>query len=213
MGRAEGEVFADGLAEEEGFLAYHADVAAEDGEGVVAHRAAVDEERSFGSFIQAGDQADQGGLSAACGADDGEAGAGGNVERDVVEDRCVAVAEVEVAELDLAVQDGIGGNGGIGGAVVDGRLGLEQLVDALYRGGAALEDVDDPADGDDWPDEHDHVGAEGDELADVDAVGDDEVPAGQQGDDHGDAEDELERRPEHAHELDEAQCAARCTRG
>ena len=42
----------------------------------------------------------------------------------------------------------------------------------------------------------------GDEL-----VLDDQVAADQQGDDHGDAEDEFERRPEHAHELNQAQGA------
>ena len=124
-----------------------------------------------------------------------------------MEDLRVAVVEAEIAEFDIAVEHGVGGNGGIGQGVVDGGDGFEQLVDALYRGGSALEDVDDPADGDDGPDEHDHVGAEGDELADVDLVRDDEVSADQQGDDHGDAEDELERGPQHAHELDEAEGA------
>jgi hypothetical protein len=67
--------------------------------------------------------------------------------------------------------------------------------------------IDHPAHGDDGPDEQDHVGVEGDELADRDAMGDDQVAAGQQGDDHGDAEDELERGPQHAHELHQAQGA------
>jgi hypothetical protein len=44
-------------------------------------------------------------------------------------------------------------------------------------------------------------------LADGDAVRDDQVAAGQQGDDHGDAEDEFERGPEHAHQLHQAQGA------
>ena len=35
-------------------------------------------------------------------------------------------------------------------------------------------------------------------------MGDDQVAAGKQSDDHGDAEDELERGPEHAHELNQA---------
>ena len=92
-------------------------------------------------------------------------------------------------------------NGRIGGAVVDGRLGAQQLVDALYRGGAALEDVHHPAHGDDGPGEQDHVGVEGHELAYADAVSDDLVSADQQGEDHGDAQNELQRGPEHAHEL------------
>ena len=36
---------------------------------------------------------------------------------------------------------------------------------------------------------------------------DDQVAAGQQGDDHGNAQDEFERGPEHAHELNEPQGA------
>ena len=60
VGRAEGEVFADGLAEQKGFLADHADVAAQRGEGVVADGAAVDEEGALGGFVEAGDQVDEG---------------------------------------------------------------------------------------------------------------------------------------------------------
>ena len=68
-------------------------------------------------------------------------------------------------------------------------------------------DVDHPAHGDDGPDEQDHVGIEGDELADIDAVLEDQVAADQQGDDHGDAEDELKRGPQHAHELNQPERA------
>ena len=39
-------------------------------------------------------------------------------------------------------------------------------------------------------------------------MGQDLVTAGQECDDHRDAEDEFERRPQHPHQLHEAQCAA-----
>ena len=70
-----------------------------------------------------------------------------------------------MAELDVAGEDCVFGDGGIGSAVVDGRLLAQQFVDALDGGCAALEDVDHPAHRDDRPDEQDHVGVEGDELA------------------------------------------------
>jgi hypothetical protein len=38
MRRAEGQVFADGFAEEEGLLRNHADVAAQHGQRIIAHR-------------------------------------------------------------------------------------------------------------------------------------------------------------------------------
>ena len=80
VGRAEGEVLADCLAEEEGLLRHHADVAAQRGQRIVADGPAVDQQRAFGGLVEAGDQIDQGGLAAAGGPDDGEARAGGNVQ-------------------------------------------------------------------------------------------------------------------------------------
>ena len=70
---------------------------------------------------------------------------------------------------------------------------LEKLVDADDGGGAALEEVDDPADGDHGPGELDHVDVEGGEVADGDAVGDDLVAADEEGDHEREAEDEFER--------------------
>ena len=127
MGRAKGKVFADGRAEKEGLLGNHADVAPEHGQGIVAHRPAVDQQRALGRFVEPGDQVDQRGFARAGGADDGQAGAGGNVERDAAQNRRLAVAEIQIAELDLAAEDSIGRNRRIGGAVVDGRLGLAAI--------------------------------------------------------------------------------------
>jgi hypothetical protein len=89
----------------------------------------------------------------------------------------------------------------------DLRFLIEDLLNARHRRRAALEDIDDPAHGDDGPDEHDHVHIELDEISHGDAMSNDQVAAGKQRDDHGDAENEFERGPQHAHELDEAQGA------
>ncbi len=98
----------------------------------------------------------------------------------------VGVGEGEVAEFDIA-GDGAGrelggsgvdvGSAAVGatsnerGVVGDGGLLLEEFVDADDGGGSALEEVDDPADGDDGPDELHHVDVEAGELADGDAGG------------------------------------------
>ena len=92
------------------------------------------------------------------------------------------IGEGQMAELDLAAQLEVGRDAWIGGGIVDGRLLDEQLVDAGDGCGAALEEIDHPADGDDRPGHHHHVGVEGDEVADRDAMVDDLVAADQQGD-------------------------------
>src|SRR5437899_387458 len=79
-----------------------------------------------------------------------------------------------------------------GGVVGDGGLLLEEFVDADYGGGSALEEVDDPAYGDDGPDELDHVDVEAGELAYGDAVLDDFVASDEEGDHEREAEDEFE---------------------
>ena len=73
LGCAEGKVFADGVAEEEGLLGHHADVAAQHRERIVAHGAAVDEQRAVGGLKEAREQVDEGGFAGAGGADDGQA--------------------------------------------------------------------------------------------------------------------------------------------
>jgi len=60
---AECNVLADGLAEEECFLGDEADVAAQVGERVFADGFAVDEDRAGGGVVDAGDEANQGGLA------------------------------------------------------------------------------------------------------------------------------------------------------
>ena len=59
-GHAEGDIFAQGLAEEEGLLRDEADVAAQGLQRVIAQLAAVEEHLAFGSVVEPGDEADQG---------------------------------------------------------------------------------------------------------------------------------------------------------
>ena len=84
---------------------------------------------------------------------------------------------------------------------------FQEFVDADDGGGAALEEVDDPAYGDHGPGELDHVDEEGGELAGGDAVSYGLVASDEEGDHEGEAEDELERGPEHGHEADEVEAA------
>ncbi len=64
---------------------------------------AVDEDGAGGGVEQAWDEVDQGGFAGAGGAYDGEAGAGGDFEVDVLEDvGAFGVGEGEVAEGDCA---------------------------------------------------------------------------------------------------------------
>ncbi len=86
VGDTEGDVLADGVGEEEGLLRDEADVLAQGVEGEAADGLAVDEDGAGGGVVQAGDEVDEGGFAGAGGAYDGEAGAGGDAEVDVVED-------------------------------------------------------------------------------------------------------------------------------
>ena len=195
-------------------------------ERVVAERAVVEEDGVGWGVVEARDEGDEGGLAGAGGADDGEGGAGGDVEGDVVEDfGAGGVGEAQVVEGDVAGDlwwsdpglrsetwgtrcCGVVEERGVGFGVGDGGLLGHQVVDAGDRGGAALDEVDDPADGDHGPGELDHEDVVGEELIDGDVVLDDFVAADEEGDDERDAEDELERGPEHGHEAGEEQAAA-----
>ena len=49
----------------------------------------------------------------------------GDAQGNVAQDGRAVVAETQVAELDFAAQHGVGGDGEVGVAVVDGRLLFE----------------------------------------------------------------------------------------
>ena len=84
----------------------------------------------------------------------------------------------------------------------------KNFLNAHHRRGSALEDVDDPSQGDDWPRELHHVGVEGDEIADIHLAHEDLPSAEPEHDDYGGAEHEFQRRPEHSHQAHQAEAAA-----
>ena len=86
VGRAEGDVVADGVGEEEGLLGDEADVFAKLGEWEEADGFAVDEDGAGDGVLQAGDEVYQCGFAGAGRAYDGETAARGDAQIDVVED-------------------------------------------------------------------------------------------------------------------------------
>ena len=107
-------------------------------------------------------------------------------------------------ELDVAGD----GGGCCDGIVGDGGFLLKELVDADDGGGSALEEVDDPADGDERPSQLHHVHVERGELSHGDPMGDDLMTADEESNHEGETEDELERGPKHGHEANEMETAA-----
>src|SRR5579872_6878138 len=92
-------------------------------------------------------------------------------------------------------------------AILNLRLLNQNLVDAPHRRGAPLENIDDPAQGDDWPCQLDHVCIEGDKLADADAVGNHFASAQPQYQHNGEAKHSFKRGPQHAHQTNQFQAA------
>ena len=101
---AEGDVLANGFAEQKSFLRHEADIAAQVGERIFANRLAVDQHRTGRSVVNARDQSYQRRLSRTGGSDDCETGASGNSQIDVMQDRSSVVREIQVAEFDVAAQ-------------------------------------------------------------------------------------------------------------
>ena len=218
---AEGDVLANGVAEQECLLRNKADVLAQHFERELANRPPIDQHRAFGRVVDARNQRHQRGLARSGWSDDRQAGAFGHAQVDVLQhrfiavhathaalgrDQGVAVVKAQIAELDLAAD--LGGRAGCGHASV-GDLGLfgQHVLDAAHGRGAALEDVDDPAQRDDRPGELHHVGVEGHEAADRDAMQQDFAAADPQHDHDGDAEQGFQRRPQHAHQAHQLQTA------
>ncbi len=69
----------------------------------------------------------------------------------------------------------------------------------------AAEEVDDPTDRDDGPDELNHVDVEAGELSECDAMQDNLVPADPESNHQRETKNELERGPKHRHEPDKMQ--------
>ena len=106
------------------------------------------------------------------------------------------VGETQVAELNLAFDGEIARLG----RVLNLRLLDQDFVEPQQRRRAALENVNHPAQRDDRPRQLHHVESERGEVADVDVAQQHFAPANPQHQHHGNAQHELERRPQHAHQ-------------
>src|ERR1019366_4067958 len=104
--------------------------------------AAVDEDGAGRGVVDAWDQVDERRFAGTGGADDGEAGAGGDAQVDVLENGDAVVSEIEIAEFDFA-EDVAGRHaGGLRQVRLVGDLGLlgKDFVDTRHGRGSALED-------------------------------------------------------------------------
>ena len=97
----------------------------------LAHVDAVDEHRAAGGVEQPRDQVEQRGLAAAGAADDRGDLAGPRDQVDAAQHRLLGagVAELDVAQLQVAVPVERGAPGSVGGTTLD--VGVEHLLDAL----------------------------------------------------------------------------------
>src|SRR6266540_2242726 len=156
---------------------------------------AVEQDATVVGVVEPGEQACDGALPRAGGADERERLAGRHMEVEAVEDRDVAgVAETHALEADVAA-----------GAFLEvpwmtplaqPRLRLQHLRDpcarregALHRRHALAEDAE-------RPDEHDDVGVERDERAEAEVAGDHAAAAEPEDDEEPEQREQLERRHE-----------------
>ncbi len=109
---AEEQVLAHRAVEEEDILQDDADLPAQALEGVIVQVAAIQGDGAVGHVVEAGDQADQGGLAHAGGSDQGHHGFGGGLQADILQDADAGgVFEVDMAEDHVALDatgDGLG---------------------------------------------------------------------------------------------------------
>lgn len=165
VGASVGEVGADRVGEEERVLGHQADRAAQGGVRQLAHVVAADADGAAVGVVEAGQEQRDGGLAAAGGADEGDGLALLDPQREPVQDGPLGV----VAEADVLELDGGGRVGGQRGrALLDHRLGVDQLEDALDARAGLLADGEDHREHADGADELGEVGGEGDEGSEGD---------------------------------------------
>ena len=162
-GPAVADVLGDGAGEEDVVLHDDSDLAADGLDVVGGDGFVVDEDFAGGGIVEAGEEGDDGAFAGAAGADEGDHFAGLDGEVDVVEGGLAdAVAEGDVAELDLALD---GGEFGEGVVVGDVGFGVEDGEDFLHGGDTGLDDGVGGDDVDDGRVEHREVAEEGEEVA------------------------------------------------
>lgn len=168
---AVGDVGAHGVGEEEGVLRDQPDRGPQRLGGQLAHVVPADEDGAAGGVVEARQEQRDGGFSGAGGTDDGERLAGPDLEGQAVQDGVALPGGGVVPEGDVVELDGRGGVGGeLLGAVGEGRLGVDQLQDALGAGPGLLCDGQYDGEHPDRADELGEVGGEGDEGAQRDVA-------------------------------------------
>src|SRR2546430_13022176 len=110
-----------------------------------------------------------------------------------------------MAEFDFAKRLGAFGN--FRGAVVNIRLGDEDVIEPAHGSGASLKNIGDPPEGDHGPDEQSEVSVEGNQRAEGNLAAEELVAALPQHDEKGCADERLKRRHEHAPGADELNVA------
>ena len=133
---AVGDVLPHGAGPEPGILQHHAVAAAQGGAGHVPDVGAGDFDGAAVDIIEPHEQVDEGGLAAAGGADDGDALAGLDVQRQTLDERAVGqIAEGDVLDLDVAVRHELCGVLRFGGLV----FSVQQLEHAGCAGQSVLQ--------------------------------------------------------------------------
>ena len=133
---AVGDVLPHGAGPEPGILQHHAVAAAQRGAGHVPDFGAGDFDGAAVDIIEPHEQIDEGGLAAAGGADDGDALAGLDVQRQALDERAVGqIAEGDVLDLDVAVRHELYGVLRFGGLV----FSVQQLEHAGRAGQSVLQ--------------------------------------------------------------------------
>ena len=207
VGAAPADVVGDGAVEDECLLEDGGDVAPQVGECEVAQVDVVEGDRPGVGVVGAQQQLGERGLARAAGADDGDLGAGGDLEVDVVQRGAVGagVAELDAGDADVAAgaphADGFGG-------FFDAGFRVEDLDDAFGAGAGGEDRVGESGEALDGAVELGDVGEEDEQPAEGDAVLG-QLPDADADDDEGaDGLDERADRGEQAFDLDGAHLGA-----
>src|ERR1700682_148829 len=165
---AEGNVFPDGFAEQKSLLRHEPDLATQRFQRKLAHRFTVNPDGAGRGIVDAGDKTHQRGLARTGRTDDGQAAALGDAQINIMENGDAIVGKVQSPKFDLSPNRcgaGAPARGLCFRAILDLGLLHQDFVDPAHGRGAALENIDDPAQSDHWPSQLHHVGVESDEPA------------------------------------------------
>ena len=187
---AEADVARDAAREQHQLLADHRDLVAQRREGQRAQVAAVEQDAAGGRVVEPRQQVEERRLAGAGAADEGDAAAGLDDERDALEGGvAVGVDEGDVLEADLPEHavDPLG-------AVADGVLDVEQREDAIERGAPLLDTGDAAAEAAGRAGDHPEAGEERGEVRDGDGAGLHTQPDDEEQDRDGDPDQHLHQR-------------------